>query len=195
QAAASQVPGRERLVAPLFRLYHILQWREESRFCGSCGAVNGDSPDEPARLCPRCGRVEYPRISPAVIILITNDKGEALLAHNRKFSENIYSLIAGFVEAGENLEDAAVREIREEVGIDVKDLRFVASQGWPFPNSLMAGFIARHAGGTIVCDGVEIVDARWFSAESVRSGSVKLPGPGSVSRFLIGKWLAGEVAG
>jgi NAD+ diphosphatase len=170
----------------------VLQWREESRFCGSCGAANGDSPEELARLCPRCGRLEYPRISPAVITLVINDRGEALLAHNRKFSENVYSLIAGFVEAGESLEKAAAREIREEVNIGVKNLRFVTSQGWPFPNSLMVGFTARHAGGEIVCDGVEILDARWFSAESVRSGGVKLPHPGSVSLFIIKKWLAGE---
>jgi NAD+ diphosphatase len=179
-------------VSAMFRLYHILQWREESVFCGSCGAANGDSPEELARLCPRCGRLEYPRISPAVITLVINDRGEALLAHNRKFRENIYSLVAGFVEAGESLEEAAVREIREEVNVDVKDLRFVTSQGWPFPNSLMVGFIARHAGREIVCDGVEILDARWFSAESVRSGAVELPAPGSVSLFIIKKWLGGE---
>jgi NAD+ diphosphatase len=176
----------------VFRLYHVLQWREESRFCGSCGAANGDSPEELARLCPRCGRLEYPRISPAVITLVVNDRGEALLAHNRKFSENIYSLVAGFVEPGESLEEAAAREIREEVNLDVKDLRFVTSQGWPFPNSLMVGFVARHAGREIVCDGIEILDARWFSAEKVHSGEVKLPGPGSVSLFIIKKWLVGE---
>ncbi|MDR0401967.1 MAG: NAD(+) diphosphatase [Treponema sp.] len=188
QAAAETETGG----ASLLRLYHILQWREESRFCGSCGAANGDSPEELARLCPACGRIEYPRISPAVITLVINDAGEALLAHNKKFRDNIYSLIAGFVEAGESLEEAVIREIREEVNIDVKDLRFVTSQGWPFPNSLMVGFIARYAGGEIVCDGVEILDARWFSAETVRSGGVKLPNPGSVSLFIIEKWLAGE---
>ena len=203
QAAASQASGAAdprgecpysgRFVSSVFRLYHILQWLEESRFCGSCGAANGDSPEELARLCPRCGRLEYPRISPAVITLVVNDRGEALLAHNRKFSENVYSLIAGFVEAGESLEEAAAREIREEVNIDVKNLRFVTSQGWPFPNSLMVGFTARHAGGEIVCDGVEIIDARLFSAESVRSGGVKLPNPGSVSLLIIKKWLAGEL--
>ncbi|MDR2143092.1 MAG: NAD(+) diphosphatase [Treponema sp.] len=186
----SPCPGS--FASSVFRLYHVLQWREESRFCGSCGAANGDSPEELARLCPRCGRIEYPRISPAVITLVVNDRGEALLAHNRKFSENVYSLIAGFVEAGESLEDAAAREIREEVNISVKNLRFVTSQGWPFPNSLMVGFSARHAGGEIVCDGVEILDARWFSAESVRSGEVMLPHPGSVSLFIIKKWLAEE---
>jgi NAD+ diphosphatase len=203
QAAVSQVSGAAdsrgespcpgAFASSVFRLYHVLQWREESRFCGSCGAANGDSPEELARLCPRCGRLEYPRISPAVITLVVNDRGEALLAHNGKFSENVYSLIAGFVEAGESLEEAAAREIREEVNIDVKNLRFVTSQGWPFPNSLMVGFSARHAGGEIVCDGVEILDARWFSAGSVRSGEVKLPHPGSVSLFIIKKWLAGEL--
>jgi NAD+ diphosphatase len=190
-AAGLDCPGP--FASSIFRLYHILQWREESLFCGSCGAANGDSPEELARLCPRCGRLEYPRISPAVITLVINDRGEALLAHNRKFSDNIYSLVAGFVEAGESLEEAAVREIREEVNLDVKDLRFVTSQAWPFPNSLMVGFTARHAGREIVCDGIEILDARWFSAGSVRSGEVQLPNPGSVSLFIIKKWLAGDM--
>ncbi|MDR1507000.1 MAG: NAD(+) diphosphatase [Treponema sp.] len=193
--AESSGAGRDGVCAgvpasPVLRLYHVLQWREESRFCGSCGSPNGDSPEELARVCPRCGRVEYPRISPAVIVLVTNDRGEALLAHNRKFSKNVYSLVAGFNEAGENLEATAVREIREEVGIEIKDLRFVTSQSWPFPNSLMVGFTARYAGGKLECDGIEITGADWFSAESVRDGVPELPAPGSVSRFIIDAWLA-----
>ena len=171
------------------RLYHVLQWREESRFCGSCGEANGDSPEELARLCPRCGRLEYPRISPAVIVLVTNDRGEALLAHNAKFRDKVYSLVAGFAEAGESLEAAAARELREEVNIEVKDLCYAASQAWPFPNSLMVGFTARYASGELVPDGREILDARWFSAESVRRGVLLLPGRGSVSRRIIDTWL------
>jgi len=169
----------------MLRAFHIAQWRQESRFCGSCGAMNTDSPDELARLCPVCGRLEYPRIAPAVITLITNDEDKALLAHNKKFTPGIYSLIAGFAEAGENLESAVAREIREEVDIEVRDIRYVISQPWPFPNSLMAGFSARYASGTIRPDGVEIEDAQWFSRDKLPM----LPGPGSVSRCLIEQWM------
>jgi len=168
----------------MLRAFHIAQWRRESLFCGSCGARNADSPDELARLCPACGRLEYPRIAPAVITFITNDKDEALLAHNKKFTPGMYSLIAGFTEPGENLEAAVAREIREEVNIEVRDIRYVMSQPWPFPNSLMAGFSARYASGTIRPDGVEIEDAQWFS----RGNLPMLPAPGSVSRYLIEQW-------
>jgi NAD+ diphosphatase len=193
EALALAVSGdAARDVSPVLRLYHILQWRDDSRFCGSCGAPNGDSSGELARLCPRCGRLEYPRISPAVITLITNDRNEALLAHNKKFRTNVYSLIAGFAEAGESLEAAVAREIREEVNIEVQDIRYVTSQSWPFPNSLMLGFTARYAGGGLRCDGIEIVDAGWFSAESVRGGTPQIPAPGSLSRSIIENWLALE---
>jgi len=168
----------------MLRAFHITQWRQESLFCGSCGARNTDSPDELARLCPACGRLEYPRIAPAVITLITNDRDEVLLAHNKKFTPGMYSLIAGFTEPGENLESAVAREIREEVSIEVRDIRYVMSQPWPFPNSLMAGFSARYASGTIKPDGVEIEDARWFSRDNLPI----LPAPGSVSRYLIEQW-------
>jgi NAD+ diphosphatase len=176
-------------VGRLLRAYHVAQWRRESAYCGSCGTKNIDAPDELARLCPSCGRREYPRISPAVITIITNDKGEALLAHNRKFADGVYSLIAGFNEAGENLEATVAREIREEVGLEVKDIRYIASQPWPFPNSLMLGFTARHAAGDIRPDGEEIMDARWFTPATLP----KLPGYGSVSRYLIDSWLEGKL--
>jgi NAD+ diphosphatase len=173
----------------LLRAFHIAQWRRESLFCGNCGAKNTDSNTELARLCPACGRVEYPRIAPAVITLITNDEGKTLLAHNKKFAPGVYSLIAGFVEAGENLEMAAARETREETGIEIGDIRYIASQPWPFPHSLMAGFSARYASGTLKADDVEIEDARWFSRDSLPT----LPGPGSLSRCLINRWLDGTL--
>jgi NAD+ diphosphatase len=176
-------------IGRLLRAYHIAQWRRDSAYCGSCGTKNTDAPDELARLCPSCGRREYPRISPAVITIITNDKGEALLAHNRKFADGVYSLIAGFNEAGENLEATVAREIREEVGLEVRDIRYIASQPWPFPNSLMLGFSARHASGEIRPDGGEIEDARWFSPGCLPS----IPGFGSVSRYLINRWLEGTL--
>jgi NAD+ diphosphatase len=171
----------------LFRAYHIAQWRRDSRFCGTCGSKNQDADNELARLCPSCGRQEYPRISPAIIVLILNASDQALLAHNKNFTAGVYSLIAGFNEAGETLEATVAREIREEVGLAVKDIRYAASQPWPFPNSLMLGFTARHAGGVIKTDGVEIEDARWFKRDQLPD----LPGNGSVSRYLINLWIKG----
>jgi NAD+ diphosphatase len=147
--------------------------------------MNTDSTDELARLCPSCGRLEYPRIAPAVITIITNNEDKVLLAHNSKFSPGMYSLIAGFAEAGENLETAVAREIREEVDIEIRDIRYKVSQPWPFPNSLMAGFSARYASGIIKPDGVEIEDAQWFSRDKLPI----LPRTGSVSRYLIEQWM------
>jgi NAD+ diphosphatase len=175
-------------VGALLRAFHIAQWRRDSLFCGSCGTANTDAPEELARLCPACGRLEFPRISPAVIVIITNDDDKALLAHNKKFTNGVYSLIAGFNEAGESLESTVAREIREEVNIEVSDIRYIASQPWPFPNSLMLGFTARYASGTIRPDGIEIEDAKWFS----RADLPKLPGNGSVSRDLINRWIEGR---
>ena len=177
-------------VGRIFRSYHIGLWRKESRFCGSCGAANRDADTgELARQCPVCGRLEFPRISPAVITIITNDRDEALLAHNMKFAAGVYSLIAGFNEAGENLEATVAREIMEEVNIEVKDIRYIRSQPWPFPNSLMVGFSAHYSGGEVRADGVEIEDAQWFTREKLPN----LPGNGSVSRYLIGLWQDGKL--
>jgi NAD+ diphosphatase len=176
-------------VGRILRAYHIVQWRRDSVFCGSCGSRNGDAQGELARLCPACGRLEFPRISPAVIVIIINGKGQALLAHNNRFAGGVYSLIAGFNEAGESLESTVAREIREEVALEVKNIRYVVSQPWPFPNSLMLGFTAAYAGGTVKPDGVEIEDARWFDKHKLPD----LPGYGSVSRFLINSWIRGKL--
>ena len=170
----------------IIRTYHLSQWRKDSRFCGTCGAANADcDKGEFARECPACGRLEFPRISPAVITVITNDKDEILLAHNKNFTSGFYSLIAGFNEAGESLESSVAREIQEEVSLTVKDIRYIISQPWPFPNSLMLGFAARHSGGEIKPDGNEIEDARWFTREALPA----LPGSLSVSRYLIDLWI------
>jgi NAD+ diphosphatase len=187
-SAGETVDGRGPL-GRMLRAYHVAQWRRDSAYCGSCGTKNADAPDELARLCPRCGRREYPRIAPAVITIIINETGEALLAHNRKFADGVYSLIAGFNEAGESLEATVAREIREEVGLEVRDIRYIASQPWPFPNSLMLGFTARYAAGKIRPDGEEIVDARWFGTGSLP----RIPGYGSVSRYLIDAWVEGKL--
>ena len=173
----------------LIRACHIAQWRQASRFCGACGAKNTDVRGEAQRICPVCGQEEFPRICPAVIVAITDDKNRILLAHNKKFRTGVYSLISGFSEAGETLESAVVREIREEVNIEVRDIAYVKSQPWPFPNSLMIGFKARFLSGTIKPDGIEIEDAAWFSRDNLP----ELPAEGSLSRFLINSWLSGNL--
>jgi NAD+ diphosphatase len=181
----------------LLRAFHIAQWRRESLFCGSCGSKNTDAVFDaakgngastgPARQCPSCGRMEFPRIAPAIMVLVTNDEGKILLAHNNTFAPGLYSLIAGFVEAGENLEAAAAREVREEAGIEIRGIQYAASQPWPFPHSLMICFTARHASGNVKPDGVEIADAQWFSRDNLPT----LPRLGSIARRLIERWLEG----
>lgn len=165
---------------------HIMQWRPMSRFCGSCGAENREISDTHHRVCPNCGREEYPRICPAMIVIITDDNNRILLAHNKKFSAGVYSHISGFCEAGESIEETVAREVLEEVNIKIKDIVYVKSQPWPFPNSLMIGFRARYASGTIKPDGEEIIDAKWFTKDNLP----QIPAEGSLSRYLINKWLA-----
>ena len=186
---ASHIADSTGPVAGMLRAFHIGQWRAESQFCGRCGSKNADDPGGPARICPACARMEFPRITPAIITIIINDEDKALLAHNKKFVPGMYSLIAGFAEAGENLEAAVARETREEVNIEIDSIRYIVSQSWPFPYALMIGFCARHVSGTITPDGTEIEDARWFGKNELPL----LPGPGSVSRILIDRWLEGKM--
>ncbi len=171
----------------LMRAFHIAQWRRESVYCGSCGGKNVDSETETTRVCPQCGRTEYPRITPAVIVLITNDKDEVLLAHNKRFKPGLYSLIAGFNEAGETLEKTVSREVLEETGVRIKDIRYKLSQPWAFPYSLMTGWTAHYAGGQVRADGVEIEDVRWFPRDRLP----ELPSQGSLASVLIGWWRDG----
>jgi NAD+ diphosphatase len=173
----------------IIRACHIAQWRWSSRFCGTCGAKNDDVPMQAQRICPKCGRTEFPRICPAVLVLITDDRNRILLAHNKRFKTGIYSHISGFNEAGETLEETVVREIREEIDIEVKDIVYIKSQPWPFPSSLMLGFKARYSSGTIKVDGEEIEDAKWFTKNDLPN----LPAEGSLSRYLINSWNNGTL--
>jgi NAD+ diphosphatase len=173
----------------IIRACHIAQWRWNSRFCGTCGAKNDDVPMQAQRICPKCGRTEFPRICPAVIVIITDDENRILLAHNKRFKEGVYSHISGFNEAGETLEETVAREVREEVNIEVKDIVYIKSQPWPFPSSLMLGFKARYLSGTIKPDGEEIEDAKWFTKDNLPG----LPGGGSLSLELINNWINGNL--
>ncbi len=176
--ALHRLPELERLA--LARALTLQSWRKRHRYCGSCGAALRDSTEEIARICPDCAALHFPVLSPAVIVAIRR-KEELLLAHNAKFAEGLYSLIAGFVEAGETLEEAVQREVREEVGLEVENIRYFGSQSWPFPNSLMLGFTADYAGGEVRPDGVEITDAAFFSVDRFPA----VPDFGSISRTLI----------
>jgi len=162
------------------RAYHLINWDQKSRFCGQCGAGTQLLKTEHAKACPQCGLVVYPKISPAIIVAIT--KGDKLLlARGNRFTSKFYSVLAGFVEPGENLEQCVKREVLEEVGIQVDNIRYFGSQPWPFPDSLMLGFTAEYAGGELKLDPSEILTADWFSADSLP----EIPGPISIARRLI----------
>lgn len=168
------------------RATQIIDWRRDNQFCGRCAGPMDQAPGERAMRCPRDGFSAYPRLSPAVIVLVEHPDGRALLARNGLWEMPMYSTLAGFVEPGESLEDTIHREIREEVGIEVEDIRYFASQPWPFPNSLMLGFFATWAGGDITVDGEEIVDADWFSPTGLPE---TIPPQPSIARALIDHWL------
>ena len=170
----------EVLVGVASRAAQILEWDRTHQFCGRCGTPTVARTDERARICPQCRLSVYPRINPAVMVLVT-DGSRVLLARKPSFPKNRFSALAGFVEAGENLEDAVVRETREEVGIEVTNIRYFGSQSWPFPNSLMIAFTAEYAGGEVRPDGVEIEEARWFDPAELPT----VPDRISISRWLI----------
>ncbi len=158
----------------------IVIWDRTSIFCSCCGAKTKDKEKERAKECPDCGFVMFPRISPAIIVLVEK-KDRILLARAVRFKENVYSVLAGFVEPGETLEEAVEREVEEEVGIKIKDIRYFGSQPWPFPDSLMIAFVAKYKSGKIKIDKNEIVDAGWFSYDNLPA----IPGNISIARRMI----------
>jgi NAD+ diphosphatase len=167
------------------RAVQLVEWARTHRYCGRCGTPTEQQPGERAMRCPSCGLLAFPRLAPAMITLVS--KGDkALLARGVQFRSPFYSCLAGFVEPGESLEGAVVREVREEVGIEVDDVRYWGSQPWPFPHSLMVGFTAKWKSGEIDIDATEIVDARWFRRDELPP----IPPPISIARKLIDAWLA-----
>jgi NAD+ diphosphatase len=165
------------------RAVQLVDWARCHQFCGRCGEPTSPSPGERARKCPACGLLAFPRLAPAVITLVSRGDS-ALLARNVNFGVAMYSCIAGFVEPGETLEEAVAREVREEVGVEVGDVRYQASQPWPFPHSLMIGFRATWASGSIEVDPTEIADARWFRYDALP----QVPPGISIARSLIDGW-------
>lgn len=163
----------------------IATWARQHRFCGSCAAPMQPVAGERAMHCPVCAVQHYPRLSPSMIVLVTRGD-EILLARSPRFNPGVYSTLAGFVEAGESVEECVAREVFEEVGLKVDNLKYLGSQGWPFPHSLMLGFHAEYSSGEIVMQADEIEDARWFALDDLPL----LPAANSISRYLIELYLA-----
>jgi len=162
------------------RAAQIIHWDRTHQYCCRCGAKTKSHYTERARECPQCGLLHFPRLDPAIIVLVERGS-EMLLARSRRFSAPVYSVLAGFVEPGETLEEAVIREVYEETGIGVKDIRYFRSQSWPFPHSLMIGFTATYASGQITRGDEENLDAGWFTADNLPS----LPSKMSIARKLI----------
>jgi NAD+ diphosphatase len=170
------------------RAAQLVDWLRTHRYCGQCATPTEPARGERARRCPRCGHVAFPRLAPAVIMRIERDDGRILLARNPHFPVPFFSLLAGFVEPGETLEQAVVRETYEEVGLTVGDLRYWGSQPWPFPHSLMVGFVARYLGGELVLQEDEIAEAGWFGPDELPT----TPPVMSIAGRMIDAWAAGH---
>ena len=158
----------------------LLEWRSETRYCGKCGTALEDDAQQTARICPKCGNLIFPRINPCVIVLVHKDD-KILLANHVQRNQNIYACIAGFVEAGETIEQAVEREIFEETHLKVKNVRYFGSQSWPFPSQLMLGFNADYESGEIALQREELADAQWFDPRHCPAS----PQPGSIAYRLI----------
>ncbi|HRD50045.1 MAG TPA: NAD(+) diphosphatase [Candidatus Contendobacter sp.] len=175
----------EALIGVAGQALQLIEWDRNHGFCGRCGAPTQRRDDERARHCPACGLLAYPRLSPVVMVRITRER-EILLARAPRFAPGVYSVLAGFVEAGETLEQALHREVAEEVNLRVRNLRYFASQSWPFPHSLMIAFTADYAEGELHVDGQEILDAGWFAPGALPG----LPSPMSMAWRLIQDFVA-----
>ncbi len=162
------------------RALGLLNWRAMHRFCGACGGPLEEHPVEIARKCAACGHVDYPSMAPAVIVRVEKE-GQILLARHVQRIPDLWTCLAGYVEVGESLEDCVRREVKEEAGIDVDDVRYVGSQHWPFPNQMMVGFRARWKSGELKLQPEELSDARWFDPADLPN----IPPPGSMAWRLI----------
>lgn len=167
------------------RASQMLHWEKNSRICSRCGGSTERLSGESGKTCLACGYAHFPHIHPCVIVLI-HRPGEVLLARKAEWPEGRYGLVAGFLEFGECFEEAVTREIAEETGLRVRDIRYIGSQCWPFPSQVMAGFVAAWEGGEVVVEQKELEDARWFALDALP----QLPPRRSIARYLIDHWLA-----
>lgn len=166
------------------RAQQIVEWYETHQFCGRCGVQMLQHESDRAMQCPQCRLINYPRLSPSIIVLVTKGD-EMLLARNVAWPNGMYSTLAGFVEPGESIEQTVHREVYEEVGLELGKLEYFGSQSWPFPNSLMLGFHAEYGAGDIVCQPDEIADAQWFRADNLP----QIPPRTAISGWLIQEFL------
>ncbi len=172
------------------RAKQIVFWDRTHQYCGQCGAPTRTMEEERAKLCPRCGLMSFPRLAPAVIMAVTRGD-ELLLARAQRFPDGFYSVLAGYVDPGETLEECVQREVREEVGIEVRNIRYFGSQSWPFPHSLMVAFTAEYSQGELRPDPAEIADAGWFR----RTSLPWIPEKISIARQLIDWFVESGSAG
>ena len=169
------------------RLAELQHFRNTHRYCGSCGAEM-EYASEISVKCTRCGREDFPCLSPAILVLIKRDE-RALLVHARNFTRPMFALVAGFLETGESLEECVIREVREETSLEIKDLRYLGSQSWPFPSQLMIAFTAQYASGELSFADGELSEGGWFSRENPPD----LPTLPSLSRMVIDRWLENSI--
>ena len=192
--AATELPAEEAALAGYAG--SLLAWHRRHRFCANCGAPTEAQDAGHERHCPSCDAHHFPRTDPVVIVRVTDARDRLLLGRQARWPEGRFSLLAGYVEPGEALEEAVRREVAEESGIELGDVSYVASQPWPFPSSLMLGFSAVAAGGDPAPGDNELAEVRWFEREEVEraargESSIALAPPYSIARRLIDAWLAG----
>ncbi len=183
--------------APVAAAVALVRWHAMAPHCERCGGATSPEDAGTRRTCPACGLLAFPRQDPAVIVAVLDPSDRLLLASQRAWPPDRVSIIAGFVEAGESLEQACWREVAEEVGVTLESTAYVSSQPWPMPRSLMLGFVATTQQVTVVPDGDEIAWGRFWTRDELRasldSGRVRLPGKASIARDLIDRWLAGNL--
>jgi NAD+ diphosphatase len=167
------------------RALQVCDWYRSHQFCGRCGKSTTDSKRDRSTVCAGCKLNFYPRLSPSIIVLVHRG-GEVLLGRNHMFPEGLFSTLAGFVEPGESIEETVIREVKEEVGVNVSNLSYRGSQPWPFPNCLMLGFHAEYQSGDIVLQEDEIAEAGWFPCTDLPL----IPGKFAISRWLIDEYLS-----
>lgn len=166
------------------RALQLCQWQKDHAFCGRCGTPTAADSQDAARVCISCQLRFYPRISPCMIVAVTRGD-EILLAHHKRASRPVYSTLAGFVEAGERVEDCIRREVMEEVGVSIKEPKYLLSQPWPFPSQLMLGFIAEYESGDVRIDEKEILDASWFRYDALPETPSNASVAGQLIRYFV----------
>jgi NAD+ diphosphatase len=193
--AASELPAEEAALAGYAG--SLLAWHRRHRFCANCGAPTEPRDAGHERHCPACDAHHFPRTDPVIIVRVTDEHDRLLLGRQARWPDGRFSLLAGYVEPGETLEEAVRREVLEESGIELGDVSYLASQPWPFPSSLMLGFHALAVGGDPAPGDDELAEVRWFEREEVEraargEGPLALSPPYSIARRLIDAWLAAD---